>query len=131
MTALRWVLTAPVAGIGYLAAVLFVVLLLSLLDRLCPPELMVSGQCGAAWYRPAEQAAFAVAGALGAALFVALPWWTAPAHQRRVAAAACALGAAWVTWVLVAVGSSFLLTFLSSVAAGVATTWRLSRRSGP
>lgn len=131
MTALRWALAVPVAGIAYLSAVLFAMLLLSLLDRLCPPELMVSGQCGAAWYRPAEQAAFAVSGALGATLFVVLPWWAAPAHQRRVAAVACALGTAWVTWALVAVGSSFLLTFLSSVAAGVATTWWLSRRPGP
>ncbi|MBK6616654.1 hypothetical protein [Ottowia sp.] len=130
MTALRWMLAVPAAGLGYLAAALVAALLLSVLDGLCPPELMVSGHCMAPWHRHAEQAAFGLASALGAALFVALPWWMAPAHKGRVGAAACAVGTAWVTWGLAEVGSSFLVIFLSSVAAGSATAWWLSRRTG-
>ena len=123
MRAIRWLATAPLAFVGYAVAVLLVVALTSLLKRLCPPELLVSGLCTASWYAAAEVTAFAISTAVGAALFVALPALAAPGHRVRVALVAFAVGSAYAIWFVSQVGLGFAVPFTSAVASGAVTTW--------
>jgi hypothetical protein len=124
----RWLATAPLAFLGYVVALLAVVLLTSLLSRLCPPDLLVSGLCTASWYSSVEVGAFALSTALGAALFVALPVLVAPSHRSRVAAVAFIAGAAYALWFLTQVGLGFLVPFCSAVASGALVAWLLATK---
>jgi hypothetical protein len=116
------------APVGYVAAVLSVVVLTQLLRHMCPPEHVVSGMCTATWYSGAELAAFAIATALGAALWVVLPVLAAPAHRARVAWFAFALGAAFATWFTSQVGVGFAVPFGSALAVGAVSALLLSSR---
>lgn len=116
------------APIGYVVAVLTVVLLTQLLHRLCPAEHLVSGMCTATWYSGAELAAFAFATALGAAVWVVLPVLAAPAYRYRVAWFAFAFGAAFATWFTTQVGVGFAVPFGSALAAGAISALLLSLR---
>jgi len=126
--ALRWVLVPLLAPIGYVAAVLTVVLLTQLLRRMCPPEQLVSGMCTATWYTGAELAVFAFATALGAALWVVLPALAAPARRAHVAWFAFAFGAAFATWFTSQVGVGFAVPFGSALAVGALSALLLSSR---
>lgn len=127
MTVIRWLLTLPSAALGWMAMFAAGFSMLALLQRLCPPELVVSGMCTASWYRSAETGAFALSAALGAALFIALPSLVAPAHRPRVAIAAWLLGCAWTTWLAVAVGGSIALPAAAAVASGLLVALRFAR----
>lgn len=129
VTVIRWLLTIPSAALGWMAMFAAGFSMLALLQRLCPPELVVSGMCTAAWYRSAETAAFALSAALGAALFVALPSLVAPAHRARVAGVAWLLGCVYTTWLAVAVGASVALPAAAAVGSGLLVALRFARAS--
>src|SRR5262245_23856301 len=98
MRILRW-LTVPLAGI----AVWYVTLLVgfgavSVLDALCPPQLVVSGLCTASWYEPAFEALLLVCTALVAAGVVLVPALVAPAHRFRVAMIGYGCGATFALY---------------------------------
>ena len=128
MNLLRWLLTVPLAYVGYVVTLLAVVLLTSLLRLLCPPELLVSGLCTASWYSSVEVGAFALSTALGAALFVALPTFVAPSHRPRVAGVAFVAGAAFAVWFLTQVGLGFIVPVCSAIATGALVAWRLAMK---
>lgn len=129
MTVIRWLLTLPSAALGWVAMLASGFSMLALLQRLCPPEFVVSGMCTASWYRPAETVVFALSAALGAALFVALPSLVAPAHRPRVAVVAWLAGCAWTAWLAVAVGGGIALPAAAAVASGLLVALRFARAS--
>ena len=95
---LRW-LGVPLAG----AAVWWTVLLsgvgaMSLLDALCPPDLVISGMCTAAWHGWAVEALIFACSAVVAAGLVLLPAWVAPAHRFPVAILFFVGGAGFALW---------------------------------
>lgn len=126
---LRWLLTLPLAFVGYVVAILAAITLSSLLTRFCPSESLVSGMCTASWYWAAELAAFSVASAIGAALFVGLPALVAPKQRLHVALVALLAGSFYAAWFVLQVGSSFVTPAISAVASGMYTTWLFKARN--
>ena len=124
----RWLCVLLAMPLAYLVTMLLAFALIAGLERLCPPQDMVSGACQARWYPRAELAAMSLAAALGALLFVVLPWWAAPARRAHVALAAYLLGVAWMGWLLFEVGAPALAPALSAVAAG-AVALRIAQRA--
>lgn len=130
-TLLRWAATLAATAGAYVACVALAIGLLEALTALCPRELMVSGACTAPWHPAAEQAAFCVALAVGAALFVALPVVCAPSHRRAVAwgcwaAGVVVVGSAW--W---QIGASFSGPSVAAIVSGaVALAVVLKRTRG-
>ena len=125
----RWLLTAPLALLGHVAAVVSAIALTSLLKRLCPPEQIISGVCTASWYLAAELAAFSVSTAIGAFLFIALPVLVAPSHRSRVAMVALVAGVAYSLWFLAQVGKGLIVPACCAIASGAVTAWLVSSRS--
>ena len=128
MTLLRWAATLAAPVVAYVACVVLAIGLLQVLTGLCPRELIVSGACTAPWAGAAELAAMCVALAVGAALFVVLPAWCAPAHRRAVAWACWTAGAALVGSAWWQIGASFAAPSISALVAGAlavaAVRWR-------
>lgn len=123
---LRWALVLPAGAAGLYAGVVSALLLVTLLQRLCPIEDQISGFCYASWYGAAESSAIALGAAIGAVGAVSLPALMAPSRKRLVSALFYAFGAAYATWFLVSVGNSFLLPFGVAMAAGALAVlaWR-------
>jgi hypothetical protein len=130
----RWILVPFACLAGVYAGIALALVLIQLADRLCPPELVVSGMCGAPWYPAAERAALCAGAALGGALAVLLPRQAAPAARPRVATAAFVCGAAYATWFLASVGSDILAPWAAALAGGalaLAHAYRARAGAGP
>ncbi len=129
MNTARWTLAVVLSpAVAYLLAFTVAAVLVATLTRFCPANLLVSGHCTAGWYPVAELIAFAVAVAIGAMVFVLLPFLLAPSHKARVASLALALGVAFTSWFTWQVGWSFVVPYATGVLAGSAATWLLVRR---
>ena len=109
---LRWLAAGLSPLVGLLFTPVCVIAGSALLNRLCPAEQFISGQCYAPWYRTADTIALSLSFGFGAALFVALPALLAPAFKRQVAALAFVSGLS-----LVAVAGLSLLSAPPMVAA--------------
>ena len=121
MTAVRWALV-PVTAFG----VWFGTLLIgiggsSLLDSLCPPDLMISGFCTAPWHGPAMRALEMVCAAIAAVGFIALPAAIAPAYRIPVAVGCFVVGGL-LTIELALAGTLWAPAAVAAVA-GVITLW--------
>lgn len=125
----RWFLVLPAGAAGFYAGVALAILLVALLQWLCPIEDQVSGLCFASWYRPAESAAIVLGAALGAVCTVSLPALAAPSHKRQISALFYAAGTAYAVWFLSKVGSSFLLPFVAAVVSGALAVVAWFRRA--
>ena len=90
----RWLLLLPAVFAAWVLAVVCGYLLLSYVESLCPPELMVSGMCTADWFPRASTAVFCFSAGLAAALIVLATALVAPAHKLRAIWIAYAVGAA-------------------------------------
>ena len=71
---------------------------ISLLDRFCPPDLMVSGACTATWHAPAVEGLVPLRTAMVSAGIVLVPAYVAPARRFLVAALAFGCGAAFALY---------------------------------
>jgi hypothetical protein len=129
MSLLRWLLVVPLGVGGAFVGFVVAAFLDSASVRLCPPELLVSGACTAAWYPALQQGIMCLGGALGAALVVSMPAFAAPAHKQYVALVALFLGAAYSLWALHGIGSFALLPVVAAVVAGSLTALAAFRRS--
>ena len=97
----------PVAWAAWTAAIWIGLLVHGLVDRWCPPELVVSGMCTASWYPMASKAVVGLGAAIAAALIVTLGTFVAPPPRdqasRRIFIAgtvvALAMGTFLGTWV--------------------------------
>lgn len=127
MNILRWILTPMLAPLGYVVAVYLAIVLTGHLHHLCPADAQVSGRCTLPWYPTAEMAAFSVATAAGAAVWVLLPVLVAPAHKARVAWVAYACGAA-VAAALAILARDLWWPLASALAAGAGVAWFAGRR---
>lgn len=126
--ALRWVLVPLLAPLGYVVAVLTVILFTQLLRRTCPPEFVVSDACTAGWYPDAELGAIALATALGAAVWVTLPALAAPSRRNLVAWIAFACGVLFASWFTFQVGLGFAVPFGSALVAGAIAALLITSR---
>lgn len=129
MNLVRWILAilSPVLAVALTFAM--AVVLSEALERLCPPELMVSGVCTAAWYPSAELAAFSVAAVVGGFFFVVLPALIAPAYTRGVAGVALGAGAGYATVFLWGGGVGLLGPYVAAWVGGLAAFLWVFRRA--
>jgi hypothetical protein len=119
ITALRWLLAVPAVGAAWMIAVLSGFALLSYVDSLCPPELIVSGMCTADWYPQAVTAVFCASTALAATLIVVATVLVAPFHKARAAWIAFAGGV--IAAVPMGIAAEAWLELLSALLAGALT----------
>jgi hypothetical protein len=125
----RWLLVLPLGVAGVFAGFAVAIALVSLAERVCPAEMLVSGMCIAPWYRFAETGAYCVGAVVGAACAVALPFLAAPSHKQGVALVALALGTAFAAWFLFGAGTSVALPFACAVGSGLLTARKALRRN--
>ena len=81
----RWLLVPLTALAVWVGTLLIGIGASSLLDSLCPSDLMVSGLCTAPWHRSAMAAVEMICAGIAAAGFIALPVRVAPAYRTQVA----------------------------------------------
>ena len=112
----------PLAGLGvWYAVLIWGMLAVTVLDSMCPPELMISGGCTASWHAPAVEALVLLCTGAVAAGIVILPALVAPSHRLQVACLAFALGAAFA--LLAASGGSLWGPFTIAALSGSAALW--------
>ena len=126
MTAVRWALV-PVTAFG----VWFGTLLIgiggsSLLDSLCPPDLMISGICTAPWHGPAMRALEMACAAIAAVGFIALPVAIAPAYRIPVAVGCFVVGGL-LTIELAIAGTLWAPAAVAAVAGVITLCLTISR----
>jgi hypothetical protein len=129
VTLVRWLLVPVTAFAVWAGTLLLGIAGSSLLDSLCPPELMVSGVCTASWHRPAMAALEMLCAAIAAAGFIALPAAVAPAYRVRVGAACFVVGGV-LTIELAIAGALWAPAAVASIA-GILTLWAVISRSRP
>lgn len=122
MCTVRWLLTVPIAVIGWYIGVVAALLIHWVNERLCPAEYVVSGMCDAPWSSFVSDFALALGASICGSLTVLLPTLIAPSSRGRVALLAFASGLAcsayWAfhgVWVPVA----------WAALAGAVTLWRI------
>jgi hypothetical protein len=134
MNLMRWA-GVPLSAIAVWYGVLVVGIAgISVLDRFCPPELMVSGACTASWHAPAVEALMLLCTAIVAAGIVIIPAYVAPAQRFLVAALAYGCGAVFALYAASdgsLWGPFFVAAFTGSASLWfVAARWRI-RRAAP
>lgn len=128
MHVLRWSLVIVSPVVALVAAFVAALLLTSLLERLCPAALMISGVCTAPWYAPAEVAALGLAAFVGGALFVYLPARLAPIRSESVAWIALGAGCAYAIVFLWQGGASLVVPFVAAGVGGLLAVQRVRRQ---
>lgn len=91
-TAVRWLLVPLTAFAVWVGTLLVGIGGVSLLDSMCPPDLMVSGLCTAAWHRPAMAGLEMLCAGIAAIGFIVLPAKVAPTHRVQVAVVCFVVG---------------------------------------
>jgi len=122
MHTVRWLLTVPIAVLGWYLGLIAALLIHWVSERLCPAEYVVSGLCYAPWSSFVSNFSLALGASICGSLTVLLPTLIAPSYRGRVALLAFASGLAcsayWVfhgVWVPVA----------WAALAGAVTLWRI------
>lgn len=117
----RWALV-PLSAIAVWFAMVWVGIAgYDMLDRFCPPDLVVSGMCTATWHGPAVEVLILLCTAAVSAGIVIVPALVAPAARSRVAFFAFACGAVYALYV--ASGGSMWGPFFVSGLSGSAGLW--------
>src|SRR3989442_8658829 len=118
---IRWILV-PLSGVATWHAVLVLGILgVDVLDRLCPPDLVVSGMCTARWHAPAVEALILVCTGIVSLGVVLVPATVAPSHRLRVARLAFGFGATFATYFAISAGAWG--PFAVAAVAGSAALW--------
>lgn len=129
MNKIRWLLALVSPTSGFAVTVTAAIVLTNILEKLCPPELMISGLCTASWFPAAVKAAFATASFIGALVFVALPALAAPTFKSTVAWAAFGAGLTVAVIFLWQGGKDILPSFVAAILGGLLGVFRTSRES--
>jgi len=82
---MRWLLVVPSAFVGWYAALFIGLLLYSVADYFCPPELMISGSCHASWHSPVIDGVIIFGASLSAILVILFSVLMAPNKRKLVA----------------------------------------------
>lgn len=129
MIGIRWLLALLCPAVALAVTFVAAVLATFLLERWCPPDLMISGVCTAPWYPPAEIAAFSLSALMGGAVFVAMPAWLAPDHKVLVAWVAFGAGLTFAVLFVWHGGPSLVLPFAASVVGGLVAAFKIYARA--
>lgn len=124
--ALRWLLTPIAAGAVWCGVLGIGFVAIGALDRLCPPDLVISGACVAPWHAPAVDGVALSCTALAATGIVLAPAATAPRGRRWVALAAFAGGAVFAS-VVASGGGAWAPFTVAAIAGSLALRWAWSR----
>lgn len=127
MNAIRWAFVPVTAFAVWFGTLVIGIGGSSLLDWLCPPDLMVSGACTAPWHQPAMTALEMLCAAVAAVGFIALPAAVAPAHRVQVAVG-CFLVGGLLTIELAIAGALWVPSAVAALA-GAATLFLTISRS--
>jgi hypothetical protein len=98
----------------------------SVLDSLCPPDLMISGICTAPWHRPAMTGLEMVCAAIAAVGFIALPAAVAPAYRVPVAVGCFVVGGL-LTIQLAIAGALWAPSVVAAIAGVLTLRMTISR----
>ncbi len=111
----------PVAYLGYYLAMISGMAALAIAEAFCPPDLVISGMCTAAYMRGIEKLLFVLFPGLAAVLVVLLPSLVAPSRKLAVALSFFAVGSVAAIFLGVALEEWVILGF--ALACGGVTTW--------
>ena len=117
--ALRWLLVAPMAVLGWIIAFAAALATHSLIDTYCPEQYKVSNTCTWEWAFLAQDLLIVVGATISAVLFMSFATVTAPEYKARVATAAFVVGLSAATWVFLQ--TSALSAFIGAGAGGLVT----------
>jgi hypothetical protein len=117
--ALRWLLVAPMAALGWIIAFTAALATHSLIDTYCPEQYKVSNACTWEWATLTQDLLIVVGATISAVLFVSFATVTAPAYKSRVATAAFLVGLSAATWAFLQ--TSALSAFIGACAGGLVT----------
>ena len=128
MTAVRWILVPITAFAVWAGTLLIGISGVTLLDSLCPPDLMVSGACMAPWHRPAMAGLEMLCAGIAAVGFVILPAWVAPVYRVHVAVVCFVVGGL-LTLALAIAGALWASAVVAAIAGATALRVTVSRAS--
>ena len=117
--ALRWLLVAPMAALGWLIAFAAALATHSLIDTYCPEQYTVTNTCTWEWAIHAQDLLIVVGATISAVLFMSFATVTAPEYKARVATAAFLVGLSAATWAFLQ--TSALSAFIGACAGGLVT----------
>ena len=121
----RWLTVLPAAIAGWYLALIIGLLAYSGVERLCPPDQMVSGACITPWFRYATGAVSALAAGLAAILVITLAALAAPTHRVIVIRSAFVAGLLVASYMLWQTSAAF--EFVAALACGALTVAVLTR----
>jgi len=125
---LRWVAVLPAAYFGWVAAFLFGLVELRVLDSFCPADQWESGMCIASWYEQGFLVAECLAAAVAAFLVVIFAAIVAPAHRVAVSRAAYLVGAAFACYF--SFSASLYWALALALLGGLSAVAMVARRFG-
>ena len=128
MTAVRWALVPVSAFAVWFGALLTGIAGSTLLDSLCPADLMISGVCTAPWHRPAMMGLEMLCAAIAAVGFIVVPAAVAPAYHVPVAVGCFVVGG--MLTIELAIAGDLWAPATVAAAVGVVTLWLTITRSG-
>lgn len=121
---LRWLAVILSAVLAWWIAFIVGLFMMSAAERLCPPELLISGTCNVPWWSYVVQGISSFGAALAAVLVVLVSSVVAPSHRRRVAWLTYSVG----TVVAVIMGYMFIVELSAALLAGAITAAMISRK---
>ena len=112
----RWLALIPACIAAWYLALFIGLYVRSVVASFCPPDLVVSGFCQAAWYPTAEKIVIGFGVALSAFLVVLTAAVVAPTHRVLASKAALAIGT--IVAIIFAVGTGAYVALAAAVLAG-------------
>ena len=108
--ALRWLLVAPMAALGWIITFTAALVTHSLIDTYCPEQFKVSNICNWEWAILAQDILIVLGATISAVLFVSFATVTAPAYKARVATTAFLVGLSAATWAFLQTSALSVIT---------------------
>lgn len=126
MSTIRWLLIVPVSIMSWYLMFTIGMELLGAAQRFCSEDEMLNGRCVAPWYANTKDTIIVILAGLSAVIVVFVAYHLAPVRKDTTAIAACLLGSAAATYVLIQTGS--LAEYIAAITGGILTTLFVSRR---
>jgi hypothetical protein len=127
-TTIRWMLVIPSAWAAWCMAVLVGILVYSIGNALCPPELMESGGCGASWYPLFFKSTIIFCASISAIFTVLAGSYMAPTHRATVAKAIFITGSAFAIFMVV--DTKEYLALVGALLCGAGSMLFVIKQSG-
>ncbi len=126
MSKLRWCLVIPVSIASWYLALVVALIVLGVVESMCPPDLMVSGLCHAPWYEMAFDVVVVFGAALSAIFVVLSAAYTAPRNRVLIAKIAFAMGCLAATHFVYE--TALWSAYIAAISAGAITVYTLYKR---